>query len=494
VPCFTLRIYGGASNLFLAAKRKTIQRMIQRMPDFHPHPASWRDPAGFVFLLGNEPHRQINISYTANYRQLMDSGLYQQLLQQQQIIPHTELQQNFNNEPEWLLTIKPEKIPFVSYPYEWSTGMLKDAALLTLSINKTAMQKGMVLKDATPFNIQFHKGKPVFIDTLSFEKYDETKPWIAYRQFCETFLFPLYLCHYTKTSAQKWLALYPEGLPVAYTAQLLPFKCRFSLGAWLHVYLQKHITGKPTNQPAAATHFTRQKLLYLMDGLISTVKKINTATRTTWSNYYNDTILSQQYLQEKEKIFRAYLSAITFDTVLDLGANDGHFSAIAAANAVSVVAVDADSNCINNLYRSIRSEKNSRVLPLVIDILNPSPGVGLNNEERASFLHRARANLVTALALIHHLHFSGNMPLHHIAGLLQRLTGKYLIVEFIPATDEKVKIITGCKDTRGHAYSQQLFEKHFATHFTLLQAQPVAGSERILYLMEKINRPTAIPA
>ena len=155
------------------------------------HPASFKDPAGFIFEANGKIYRQVNKVYGQQYQHLMESGLYNQLISSNQLITHSSINENLTGDEEWLLTLLPEQLSFVSYPYEWCFDQLKDAALLTLFILRTSLDKGMILKDATPFNVQFQKGKPLFIDTLSFDLYDETKPWVAYRQFCETFLFPL---------------------------------------------------------------------------------------------------------------------------------------------------------------------------------------------------------------------------------------------------------------------------------------------------------------
>ena len=187
--------------------------------------------------------------------------------------------------------------------------------------------------------------------------------------------------------------------------------------------------------------YTKKKLLLLIkDGLIESIKKLSAnAATTAWSNYYSETILSDQYLKAKEAIFREYLNSLSFDSVLDLGANDGYFSKIAGEKATSVIATDFDSKCINNLYKEVKATKTANVLPLVIDISNPSPAIGFNNEERNSFINRAQYDLVLALALIHHLVFTKNVPLSNIASLLHTLTKTYLIIEFVPLSDEKTK-------------------------------------------------------
>lgn len=458
------------------------------MTDFILHPASFKDPAGFVFQHNNNIYRQVNQGYAANYQLLIQSGLHDKLVQKNWLIAHTDLQENITGTDNWYLTLLPEQLPFISYPYEWSFDMLRDAALLTLKINKEAIAHGMILKDATPFNIQFHKGKPVFIDTLSFDKYDEAKPWIAYRQFCECFLFPLYLNYYTRIDAARLLAIYPDGLPAAMVANLLPFKSRFNLNVWMHVYLQRNIQGQHPDQQQNSVVFSKKKLLLLINGLIENIKKLSIHTdTTTWSNYYTETILSDQYLKQKEMVFREYINGISFTTVLDLGANDGYFSKIAAEKAASVIATDFDSKCINNLYREIKTNKTVTILPLIVDISNPSPAIGFANEERNAFIGRAKYDLVLALALIHHLVFGKNIPLAMLPEFFSRLTKDYLIIEFVPFEDEKVKLLLQNKEEYHKNYSAADFETAFGTRFEIIKKQPIDSTNRVLYLMKRLS-------
>src|SRR5688572_23184905 len=241
------------------------------MTTYTRHPSSFKDPSGFVFEAEGKLYRQVNQYYAAQYRQLIDSGLYKQLVNQGQLIAHEEIATNFTNSSDWYTTLQPEPVTTISYPYEWCFEQLQDAALLTLSVLKTALQHGMVLKDATPYNIQFHKGRPVFIDTLSFDTYDPKQPWIAYRQFCQCFLFPLYLEHYLKTDIQRILGTYIDGVPVDFIAKLLPLKSRLSLGVWLHVYLQHTTVSSGKNNPTDA-RFSKKKLLDLLNHLTNIIQ------------------------------------------------------------------------------------------------------------------------------------------------------------------------------------------------------------------------------
>jgi 2-polyprenyl-3-methyl-5-hydroxy-6-metoxy-1,4-benzoquinol methylase len=457
------------------------------MPGYTHHPSSFKDPSGFVFQAYGKNYRQVNKVYAENYELLTGSGLYGSLTEKKLLIPHAEIAENFTQSELFYKTLLPEQIHFISYVYEWSFDQLKDAALLTLRVLKIAVEHGMILKDATPFNIQFREGHPVFIDTLSFEKYDPAKPWIAYRQFCECFLFPLYLEHYLKTDIQKILSTYLEGIPVDVTAKLLPVKSSLNMGVWLHVYLQNNVKEDKTGVGSQA-NFDKKKLDHLTEhlGSIITRFRINQGNQSTWSNYYRETILSQEYLLEKEKLFKEFIDAIAFSTVLDAGANDGYFSQILARKAAEVIAIDFDNQCINNLYRSIKKNNSKNILPLCIDITNPSPAVGFRNTERQSFIERAGFDLVTALALIHHLVLSKNIPVEDIAAFLAMVTHKFLIIEFVPLSDPKSQELIKNK-TGFHAYDETEFENAFANSFIWEKKQIIAGTGRILYLMRKTN-------
>ena len=457
------------------------------MPGYLHHPSSFRDPSGFVFQIAGRNYRQVNKRYAENYELLMASGLYRSLTEKKLLIPHQEIQDNLTQSEECYKILLPEQIFFISYVYEWSIDQLKDAALLTLRVLNLALEFGMILKDATPFNVQFREGRPVFIDTLSFEKYDPSKPWVAYRQFCESFLFPLYLSHYLKTDIQKILSAYLEGIPVDITAKLLPMKSSLNMGVWLHVYLQNNVK-EDKSGVGAQGNFDKKKLEHLTAHLGSIIDRIRLTGGpvSAWSNYYSETILSGDYLREKEKLFRLFLAETAYVTALDAGANDGYFSQILAGENREVIAIDMDNQCVNNLYRTVKKNNFKNILPLCVDLTNPTPAVGFRNAERQSFVERTRVDLVTALALVHHLALGKNIPIADVAVFLGQLTGKYLIIEYVPPTDPKSRELTKNK-TSFHDYDEFLFESAFASLFVTEKKETIEGTGRILYRMRKIN-------
>jgi hypothetical protein len=420
----------------------------------------------------------------------MESGLYKQLTDNKQLIPHQELADNLTNSPEWYTTLLPEPVSYISYPYEWCFEQLRDAALLTLSVLRTALQYGMILKDATPYNIQFHQGQPVFIDTLSFDKYDAQQPWIAYRQFCQCFLFPLYLEHYLKTDIQKILSTYIDGIPVDFVAKLLPLKSRLSLGVWLHVYLQhtttSHVKAGNIKAGKQAVQFNKKKLLDVISHLANIIGHFpeGKSYTTAWSNYYEDTILSKSYLQEKETIIREYCNNSAARSVLDLGANDGYFSKLFAGYNMQVIATDADSRCISRLYQEVKKNNIPNLLPLIVDVANPSPAIGFHNQERAAFHDRIKTDLVAALALVHHLVIGKNISLPALAAYFNGIAPE-LIIEFVPKEDEKVQQMLSTRPDTFVDYDQAHFEVDFSAYFNIIAHTPVPGTNRILYRMKR---------
>jgi len=417
----------------------------------------------------------------------MKGGLYHNLTKKNWLLTHTEIIDNIDLQIPGSLIILPSQIPVITYPYEWSFDMWKDAALLTLQIAKEAVAAGMMLKDATPFNIQFLNGKPVFIDTLSFEKYNEEKPWIAYRQFCECFLAPLLLQQYCNCEAGKLLIIYPEGIPLKILISLLPKKAKWNLHTYLHIYLQANIKkSKTSSNSKAAQQFTKAKMLVLLNSLIDYVKnRYLKKAKTTWDDYYSETILKDDYLQAKTILVQSFLLRISYSSIVDLGANDGYFSLLFKNTPIQIIAVDGDENCINELYLNIKKNKILNILPVINTLNNPSPAIGWNNAERGSLKERIKGDVVFALALVHHLAISCNVPLSFIAGWLAPMA-KYLLIEFVPKTDEKVQLLLQNREDIFDDYTIINFEKIFAKEYQIIYQQQITGTDRILYLMKKI--------
>lgn len=448
--------------------------------------SSFRDPSGFIFEANGKLLRQVSLFYKENYDYLMHSGLYKELTSKNLLVFHKKRKEKGPYPKICHKVIEPERIPFISYPYEWCFSQLKDAALLTLKIQKIALQKGMVLKDASAFNIQFIGKTPIFIDTLSFERYKANTPWVAYRQFCEHFLAPLSLMHYKDVSFNKTLRVFLDGIPLSLVSKLLPRSTyfRFSLLSHIHIHsrVQTYFGGK--RKANYDRKLSKAKLLTLIESLEQAVRALHWEPKgTQWAEYYDDTNYSDKGFENKKKEIEAMIREVSPKTVWDIGANKGAISKLASNRKIRTVAFDIDPAATEKNYLDASSNNDKRyLLPLIMDITNPSPGLGWNLSERHSLPSRGPADMVIAVAFIHHLAIGGNAPLEMVARFFRSI-GKTLVVEFVPKEDSQVARLLASREDIFFDYTQKNFEKQFTKYFKIKKKVPLADSERILYLM-----------
>lgn len=447
-------------------------------------PSSFRDPSGFLFTHEGILYRQVESCYRKDYEYAQQSELYQDLIQYGMLIPHQEIDLK-TAAPNAYKILKPEQLAFVSYPYEWCFSQLKDAALLTLVIMRKALSKGMILKDASAYNIQFRASKPVFIDSLSFEIYKEGTPWIAYQQFCRHFLAPLALMSFTDIRLNTLFLGHHDGIPLDMTSRLLPFYTKLIPALALDIHLQGRMGLQPSNPASQKSFMKKADLINLLTHLEAAVSGMRTPTqRTTWKSYSVLESYTEQAAASKKEIVLEFLRKISFKTVWDLGAHEGFFSAMAAGKAEFVLSLDADPSAVEAHYQKIKKSETSNILPLVMDLTQPSPSVGWENKERLSLTQRGPADLIMMLAIIHHLAISNNLPLDRIASWISQL-GRYALVEFVPKEDPKVLELLSRREDIFPGYTQAEFEKAFAGHFKIAAQKTCAGSRRTLYLFEK---------
>ncbi len=450
--------------------------------------ASFRDPNGFLFTENGRIYRQINQLYREEYQKLLSSGLYQRLTETNKLIIHEECQHSGLTDTVHLV-IQPEHVPFISYPYEWSFSQLKDAALLTLAIQMEALGAGMTLKDASAYNVQFLRGKPIFIDTLSFESYVEGSPWVAYKQFCQHFLAPLALMAYTDIRLSKLLINYIDGIPLDLASKLLPLRSCFSLAIGLHIHLHAKQQIKNSAQVLDKNKVTqampKKALIALLDNLQSAIRKLDWSPRgTEWHDYYShNNNYEGESLNIKEQLVAQFIAQTAPASAWDLGANDGRFSRIAARYTPHVVSWDIDPACVENNYRMVKNNQEQAILPLLIDLANPSPAIGWANRERDSFTDRAPCDTLLALGLIHHLAISNNLPLSHIAKSFSGLC-EFLIIEFVPKEDSQVVKLLSSREDIFIQYTQADFERVFSNYFSIEVKKPINGTVRTLYLLK----------
>jgi hypothetical protein len=457
-------------------------------PPTKKNPASFRDPDGFVFTRNGALFRQVNESYRENYGLLMRSGLYARLVRDGSLIPHEEAVAETDLEKPGFL-LKPEPIPFISYPYEWCFSQLQDAALKTLEVQLAALDCGMTLKDASAYNIQFRDAKPIHIDTLSFEAYEEGRPWQAYGQFCRHFLAPLALMAHRDARLNSMARDYVDGIPLDLAASLLPRKTLLHPGLAMHLHLharsQRAYSGKAKS--AEGLKLGKRGLIGILQSLQGTVKKLAWKNRgTEWGDYYRDTNYAEAALEAKKALVGGMLKRAHPASCWDLGSNNGLFSRIASGMGIRTLAFDIDHGAVEAGYRAVRAQGEKNILNLIADLSNPSPALGWSHRERASLLDRGPADACMALALIHHLAISNNLPFPELADFFARAC-RFLIIEFVPKQDSQVQRLLASRKDIFTGYDETAFAAAFSARFAILERHPIPDSARTLYLMERLD-------
>jgi hypothetical protein len=448
-------------------------------------PGSFRDPSGFVFERDGALYRQVNLAYRADYDRLVSSGLDRALIDDGWLIPHAEVDEEPSDPQAAYRILLLERVPFLSYPYEWCFGQLKAAALLTLGLQRRAIAHGMSLKDASAFNVQFLGGRPIFIDTLSFEAYRDGEPWVAYGQFCRHFLAPLALMSRGDVRLNQLLRPSLDGVPLDLASRLLPWRTRLDPRLLVHLHLharaERDFSGG--DRTPKARPFPRRAMFGLLDHLESAIESLRWEPRgTEWADYYDATNYTDGATDHKLALVAEFLDEIRPSVVWDLGANTGRFSRLAADRGAYTVALDVDPACVERHFLGLIDRGESEILPLRIDLTNPSPSLGWDHRERLSLIDRGPADLCLALAVVHHLAISGNVPLGRVASFLRRAC-RSLIIEFVPKEDSQVRRLLNSRPDVFDDYTREGFESAFVEHFAIERAEPIAESERTLYLM-----------
>ncbi|MEE2962013.1 MAG: SAM-dependent methyltransferase [Myxococcota bacterium] len=456
-------------------------------------PGSFRDPAGFLFCRKGILYRQINEGYAPSYELLRSSGLYDELVNKKWLIAHDEVDKEKALTDDAYQVIEPELLPFISYPYEWSFSQLKDAARLTLDIQEAAFAKKLSLRDASAYNVQFLEGKPVFIDTLSFEPLVEGQPWVAYRQFCQHFVAPLALMSRVDIRLGQLLRVHIDGIPLDLASSLLPAMSKWNLSLGLHIHMhaksQQKYAGEAVEKKHVQRKMTSRQLLGLFDGLRQTVEKLQWKPGgTEWYDYYQaNNNYGHAGLEQKERLIAELIAEADPKTVWDIGGNTGRFSRLAANHGAHVVCWDIDPGCVEANYGMVSKHGEKSLLPLLLDLTNPSPGIGWNHDERMSLRQRGPVDTLMALGLIHHLAISNNTPLPQVARFMGK-SSTTLIIEFVPKSDSQVKKLLTTREDIFPDYSRAGFEVAFREVYEFIRVEEIPGTERIIYLMKKRNQ------
>ena len=451
---------------------------------------SFRDRDGRVYHFQDRVFRGLSETAVESFRQLQEKTFYKKLTEAGKVIGTREIAVEENPLPDnlktqWAGFLEHDRVPVISYPYEWTFSMLKAAAGLQLHLVERAVSNGFTLKDATPYNIQFVDRQPVFIDIPSFEPLVQGEPWAGYRQFCEMFLFPLFLQAYKGCNFQPFMRASIDGVDVQSAAALFGFRDRFRKGVMSHVWLQSKLdrrfggSSENVRSNLKTAGFNRELILVNVRKLQKLVKKLEwQAAGSEWGDYTEFHNYSDDDLVVKEEFIRKTIVNEEPEIVWDIGCNTGQFSRIAASACKQVVSTDIDHVAVERLF--LNPETPDNILSLVQNVADPSPNWGWRNRERSDLQSRSRPDLVLCLALIHHVVITANIPLAEFIDWLAGLTGK-LVIEYVSRKDDKVETLLRNKEDKYQDYSRESLEANLRRHFNIRAQQDVNDGDRTLY-------------
>lgn len=453
-------------------------------------PGSFRDRHGRVFYDGDAVLRGVSQPALDDWEMLEAAPFFQRLHGEGKIVRTRRVEREAVDPAlrgEWAGFLEHERIPFVSYPYEWSFGMLKDAALLQLELLDGALEADMILKDASAFNVQWRGASPVFIDTPSFQRLSPGEPWSGYRQFCQMFLYPLFLQAYKDVAFQPWLRGSIDGIPVEDCARLMSARDLLRRGVLTHVVLQARMqasyaqTRQDVRRELKSAGFRKELIAANARRLTGLVERLSwRQARSAWSHYAAEHSYTDADHARKAAFVREVVHERPRRLVWDLGCNTGTFSRIAAENAAYVVAMDADHLAVERLYQSLKAEGVTTILPLVNNLADPSPALGWRLLERKSLPERGRPDLTLVLALIHHIVIGANIPLPEFIAWLSGL-GTDLVIEFVTREDPMVQTLLRNKEDQYDDYQLEVFEASLERSFSIVRREPLGSGTRILY-------------
>lgn len=467
------------------------------MTDHRIEPGSFRDPNGRVFYFRDSIYRGLDEKAFLGWKKLLSTNLFPHFMAAGKLVGTTQIDPTGEGIPlniiqGWAAVLKHRTIPFVSYPYEWSFSMLKNAALLHLELLLAALDEDMILKDSSAFNIQWLGTAPVFIDIPSFETLHPGEPWVGYKQFCELFLYPLFLQAYKDVAFHPWVRGNIDGIAPEQFNNLMSVRDLLRPGIFSNVFLQ----AKVQNRYGAANREIKvelQKACFEKKLIEANVKRIQKLVQSLewkrsnseWSNYAITNSYSDSDHCKKAKFVQEITTLRRWELVWDIGCNTGTFSKIAAENADYVVAMDSDHLAIDHLYRSLCKGGVKNVLPLVANIADASPNLGWRGLERKSLVGRGTPELTLCLALIHHIVIGANIPLQEFVQWLASLNTS-LVIEFVTKDDVMVKKLLCNKEDHYKNYDIKTFEKLLTSFFKLTRRVVLESQTRILYYAEPV--------
>jgi len=453
-------------------------------------PGSFRDRYSRVCIQDGKVLRLLSPEAESAWKALRNTRLYLDATQDGRLISAQAIDsEHLRAQPQgnWSAVLEHPRIPFISYPYEWTFGMLKDAALLQLNLLRDALREDMTSKDATPYNIQWRGSQPVFIDIASLEPLREGLPWSGYRQFCELFLFPLMLQAYKQLPFQPWLRGSLEGITAEQMRSLFTLRDYLRPGVLPHVVLQARFQDRYAEHnrdmrgDLRRAGFSKVLIERNVSNLIKLLGGLNWGQkRSEWSDYGCANSYTETELSKKSEFVKKAMSGQPRQLVWDIGCNEGHFSRIAANHSEYVVALDADPLVVDRLYGDLKRSGEQRILPLYFNVADPSPGMGWRNQERRELSERGKPDFILALAVIHHMVIGANIPLDECLVWFAGFGGE-LLIEFVDRSDPMVVQLLRNRDDIFSDYTREHFEKALEIHFDLLNTQTLKNGQRTLY-------------
>ncbi len=384
--------------------------------------------------------------------------------------------------------LRHERIPFVSYPYEWPFSMLRDAALLQLDLNLAAIEEGMICKDSSPYNVQFEGSRPVFVDVGSFERLRQGEPWVGYRQFCMLYLYPLLLQSVKGVGYHPLLRGAIDGISPAQMRGLVSFRDRLRKGFYLNVFLHAKLEarhghrGEEIRAEVKKAGFKKELIVANMRRLRKLVAGLEwSPPHGVWVGYGERNSYSDDDARRKDDFVRDVVTSKDWDLTWDIGANNGRYSRIAAEGSRHVLAIDYDQGPVELLYRTLSEEGDEKILPLTMNLADPSPGLGWRGQERRSLPDRGAPDLVLALALIHHVTIAANIPVSEFVDWLAGL-GASLVIEFPTREDPMVaRLLAPKRDGLHPDYERASFEAVLSEAFDVERRERLGCGTRLLY-------------
>ncbi len=474
-------------------------------PDIEPDAGSFKDPAGRVYRVSGESGcerivRGLNRDAASTIRRLLAEPFFRELIADGSVVATRLLDAERADVQRiladgWSAAVEHEPLDFITYPYEWAFSMLRDAALLQLRLLKASVRNGWTLKDATPFNIQWAGARPVFIDAPSFVPRDDGEYWRGYRQFCAMFLTPLLLTAHLGIPFQPLLRSRLEGIPPDEAARYFYGLRRFKRGVMSHIWFpakaesRARRRGSDERRPRARRRRRRQpktNLLALLDSLERLVAKLSYGrTRSDWARYASTHSYEEADFELKRGFVLRHIESRRPRLTWDLGANTGEISRVAAQHSGTVVAVDADADAVELLYRETRARGPRNIIPLVMDLANPSPAQGWAGGERAALDQRRSPDAALCLALVHHMRVSANIPLPMFIQWLRSLNAA-IVLEFVGREDEMFQRLIENKEEDYADYTAENFEAEIGKRFTTRDRLKLKGGLRELFLLEPV--------